>query len=100
VLLGSCYCSIGVFASAVTPNQIVSFILSMFLCFFFYVGFQQISNLALFGSWDSAVQSLGIQLHYDSISRGVVDTRDLVYFGSLMSVFLGLTYVTLGSRKW
>ncbi|MDA8929819.1 gliding motility-associated ABC transporter permease subunit GldF [Bacteroidia bacterium] len=100
VLLGSCYCSIGVFASAVTPNQIVSFILSMFLCFFFYVGFQQMSNLALFGSWDSAVQSLGIQLHYDSISRGVVDTRDLVYFGSLMSVFLGLTYVTLGSRKW
>lgn len=100
VLLGASYCSIGIFASAVTPNQIVAFILSMFLCFFIYVGFQQVSSLSLFGSWDSLVQSLGIQLHYDSISRGVVDTRDLVYFGSLMSVFLGLTYIVLGSRKW
>jgi len=100
VLLGASYCSIGLFASAITPNQIVAFILSMFLCFFLYVGFQQLSSLSLFGSWDSFVQSLGIQLHYDSISRGVVDTRDLVYFGSLMSVFLGLTYITLGSRKW
>lgn len=100
VLLGASYCSIGIFASAVTPNQIVAFILSMFLCFFIYVGFQQLSSLSLFGSWDSLVQSLGIQLHYDSISRGVVDTRDLVYFGSLMSIFLGLTYIVLGSRKW
>ncbi len=100
VLLGASYCSIGIFASAITPNQIVAFILSMFLCFFIYVGFQQLSSLSLFGSWDSFVQSLGIQLHYDSISRGVVDTRDLVYFGSLMSVFLGLTYIVLGSRKW
>ncbi|MFB1003074.1 MAG: gliding motility-associated ABC transporter permease subunit GldF, partial [Bacteroidia bacterium] len=100
VLLGASYCAIGVFASAVTPNQIVAFILSMFLCFFIYVGFQQLSSLSLFGSWDSMVQSLGIQLHYDSISRGVVDTRDLVYFGSLVSIFLGLTYIVLGSRKW
>lgn len=100
VLLGASYCSIGIFASAVTPNQIVAFILSMFLCFFIYVGFQQLSSLSLFGSWDSLVQSLGIQLHYDSISRGVVDTRDLVYFGSLVSIFLGLTYIVLGSRKW
>ena len=100
ILLGASYCAIGVFASAVTPNQIVAFILSMFLCFFIYVGFQQLSSLSLFGSWDSVVQSLGIQLHYDSISRGVVDTRDLVYFGSLVSIFLGLTYIVLGSRKW
>lgn len=100
VLLGASYCSIGIFASAVTPNQIVAFILSMFLCFFIYVGFQQLSSLALFGSWDSMVQWLGMQLHYDSISRGVVDTRDLIYFGTLMSVFLGLTHITLSSKKW
>ncbi len=100
VLLGGSYCAIGLFASSITPNQIVAFILSMFLCFFIYVGFQQLSSLSLFGSWDSFVQSLGIQYHYDSISRGVVDTRDLTYFISLMSVFLGLTYLVLGSRKW
>lgn len=100
ILLGGSYCAIGLFASSITPNQIVAFILGMFLCFFVFVGFQQVSSLSLFGSWDSFVQSLGIQYHYDSISRGVVDTRDILYFISLMSVFLGLTYLVLGSRKW
>jgi len=100
ILLGGCYASIGIFSSAATSNQIVAFVLGMFLCFFFYVGFQQISNLSLFGSWDSFIQNLGIQYHYDSISRGVVDSRDLVYFGSLISFFLGLTYIVLDSRKW
>ncbi|MFT6384213.1 MAG: ABC-2 type transport system permease protein [Bacteroidia bacterium] len=100
ILLGGCYASIGIFSSAATSNQIVSFVLGMFLCFFFYVGFQQISNLSLFGGWDSFIQNLGIQYHYDSISRGVVDSRDLVYFGSLISFFLGLTYIVLDSRKW
>lgn len=100
ILLGGCYASIGVFSSAATSNQIVAFVLGMFLCFFFYVGFQQISNLSLFGGWDSFIQNLGIQYHYDSISRGVVDSRDLVYFGSLISFFLGLTYIVLDSRKW
>ncbi|MGB0849834.1 MAG: gliding motility-associated ABC transporter permease subunit GldF [Bacteroidia bacterium] len=100
VFLGACYASIGLFSSAITPNQIVAFILGMFLCFFFYVGFQQISNLALFGGLDSFVQSLGIQFHYDSISRGVVDTRDIIYFISLVSVFLGLTHLALQSKKW
>jgi ABC-2 type transport system permease protein len=100
VLLGASYAAIGVFSSAVTPNQIVAFILSMFLCFFVYVGFDQLSNLSLFGGLDSWVQSLGIQVHYDSVSRGVVDTRDLVYFGSIVVFFLGLTLVVLDSRKW
>jgi ABC-2 type transport system permease protein len=100
LLLGSCYAAIGLFSSAVTPNQIIAFVFGMFLCFFFYVGFQQLSNLSLFGSFDHIVQVLGIQYHYESISRGVLDTRDLVYFGSVISVFLGLTYVTLDSRKW
>ena len=100
ILLGGCYASIGIFSSAATSNQIVAFVLGMFLCFFFYVGFQQISNLSLFGGWDSFIQNLGIQYHYDSISRGVVDSRDLVYFGSLISFFLGLTYIVLDSRKW
>jgi ABC-2 type transport system permease protein len=99
LLLGSCYAAIGLFSSAITPNQIVAFILGMFLCFFFYVGFQQLSNLSLFGGYDHLVQWLGIQHHYDSISRGVLDTRDLVYFISVIGVFLGLTYITLERKK-
>jgi ABC-2 type transport system permease protein len=98
LLLGGSYVSIGLFASVITPNQIVAFILGLFLCFFFYVGFQQLSNLSLFGSYDSFVQNLGIQLHYDSISRGVVDSRDLAYFVSLIFTFISLTFLTLRRR--
>ncbi len=98
LLLGASYVSIGLFASVITPNQIVAFILGLFLCFFFYVGFQQLSNLSLFGSYDSFIQNLGIQLHYDSISRGVVDSRDLAYFVSLIFTFISLTFLTLRSR--
>lgn len=97
--LGMSYVSIGLFASVITPNQIVAFILGLFLCFFFYVGFDQMSNLGVFGGLDSFIQSLGIQYHYDSISRGVVDTRDLIYFLSVVSVFLGLTSLILTSKK-
>lgn len=100
IFLGACYAAIGLYASALTDNQIIAFILGMFLCFFFYVGFQQLSNLEMFDSLDYVVQWLGIQFHYDSISRGVIDTRDLIYFLSVILLFLGLTYVKLSSRKW
>lgn len=99
ILLGSSYVSIGLFSSVITPNQIVAFILGLFLCFFFYVGFQQLSNLSLFGTYDSMVQNLGIQIHYDSISRGVVDSRDLSYFISLIFIFLSFTYLALKGKK-
>ena len=99
VFLGSCYAAIGLFSSAITPNQIVAFILGMFLCFFFFVGFQQLSNLSLFGSNDHLVQWMGIQYHYESISRGVLDTRDVVYFLSVIGIFLGLTYAVLEKKK-
>jgi ABC-2 type transport system permease protein len=100
LLLGACYASVGIFASAITPNQIVAFVLGMFLCFFAFVGFQQISNLGLFNSGDYFVQWLGIQFHYESISRGVIDTRDAAYFLSFIGVFIGLTYLVINSRKW
>jgi ABC-2 type transport system permease protein len=100
LLLGSGYAAIGVFSSAITPNQIVAFIVSMFICFFFFLGFEQMSQLSLFGGLDSLVQSLGIQFHYESISRGVIDTRDVLYFLSLIVLFLVLTQFVLDKKKW
>lgn len=100
LFLGACYSAVGLFSSAITPNQIVAFVLGMFLCFFTYIGFQQLSDLSLFGSADYLVQWLGIQFHYDSISRGVLDTRDILYFLSFITVFLSATWLTLDSRKW
>lgn len=101
ILLGACFVSIGLFASSLTNNQIVSFILATFLCFFFYWVFDFMSSLPIFvGKVDDIVQMLGIDYHYVSISKGVIDTRDVIYFISLIAVFLMMTQVSLERRKW
>lgn len=100
-LLAAVFASIGLFASSLTANQIVGFLLGSLLCFLFYYGFDFISRLPIFvGKTDDVVQMIGIDYHYDSISRGVVDTRDLVYFLSVVAVFLMGTVVSLERRKW
>jgi ABC-2 type transport system permease protein len=67
---------------------------------FFYVGFDFIHSLELFGPVDLFVKSLGINTHYISMSRGVIDTRDLIYFVSIITFFILVTRISLESRKW
>lgn len=98
--LTSCFVSIGLFSSAVTDNQIVSFIVSMFLCYVFYNVFDLFADFKLLGSFDSVIASIGINSHYQSISRGVIDSRDVIYFLSFNSVFIWATKTAFGSRKW
>lgn len=99
-LLGALYASIGLFASSLTNNQIVAFMLAAFLCFFSHWGFYYISSLPFFlGSSDDIIQMLGIDYHYNSISRGVVDTRDVIYFLSFIALFLGLTHWKMSNEK-
>lgn len=100
LFLGGVFVSIGLFSSAITKNQIISFIVAVFLSFFWYVGFESISSLELFGSIDNLILKLGINEHYISMSRGVIDTRDVVYFVSLTLIFLLFTKTVLSSRKW
>jgi ABC-2 type transport system permease protein len=100
LLLGSSFVSIGIFSSSLTDNQIISFILSLALCFFCYTGFEQISSLSLFGRADTFIDALGINQHYNSLARGVIDTRDIVYFVSFNALFVLLTKTVLQSRKW
>lgn len=100
LMLGSAFVAIGIFASVITDNQIVSFIVSMFLCFIFYMAFEYLGLIATFSSISYWVQWLGIFNHYESISRGVLDTRDAIYFVSLITFFLLLTKVAFNSRKW
>jgi len=84
-----------------TNNQIVSFLLATFLCFIFYWAFFYLSKLPIFfGRTDDIVQMFGIENHYSSISRGIVDTRDLIYFFSMIALFIVLTLVSLQKRKW
>jgi ABC-2 type transport system permease protein len=98
--LASAFAAIGIFSSVVSDNQIVSFILSMFLCYCFYNVFDLFADFKLLGSYDSIVASLGINSHYQSISRGVIDSRDVLYFVSLILAFVWATKMVFGSRKW
>ncbi len=100
LFLGSSFVAIGIFASSLTDNQIISFILALALCFFFYIGFESISSLSLFGKADTLIQALGIEQHYKSMSRGAIDTRDLLYFISVNALFVIGTRTVLESRKW
>ena len=84
-----------------TKNQIVSFLCASFLCFFVYSGFESISRLPVFfGTVDDMVKALGIDYHYASISRGLIETKDLIYFLSAIIGFLACTKTALQRRKW
>lgn len=100
LFLGSVFVAIGVFASAITNNQIISFIVAVFLCFFCFTGFDSISSLQLLGPIDDIIIKLGINAHYISMSRGVIDTRDVIYFVGVIMLFLLFTKTAIGSRKW
>ena len=99
VFLGACYAAIGIFASSLSSNQIISFLLGVFLCFFCYFAFDGLSETGIFAGSAYLLESFGISFHYQSISRGVVDTRDVVYFLSLIFLFLKLTEINLSATK-
>ncbi len=101
ILLAATYVSIGIFASSLTNNQIVSFVLAVFLCFIVQWGFAFFSGLPIFiGKVDDIVQMIGLDYHYDSISRGLLDSRDIIYFFSVIALFLVFTKTSLERRKW
>jgi ABC-2 type transport system permease protein len=98
--LGASFVSIGLFASSLTDNQIISFILGAALGAFIYLGFEFIYSLDLFGNLDLFIKTLGISTHYSYMSKGVIDTRDILYFISLITVFILVTKLSIESRKW
>ena len=98
IMLGAVFCSMGIFASSITPNQIVSFVLAAFLCFAFYMGFDSVAGL--FDELALLVRQAGIHYHYESMGRGLIDSRDLVYFVSLTGVMILSTKSVLSSRSW
>jgi ABC-2 type transport system permease protein len=99
-LLGGVFCSVGILASSLTTNQIVAFILAAFLCFILYSGFDSLSSLATGSAAVLWIRQLGIVYHYDAMSKGLVDSRDLIYFGSVMGFMMIITKTVLGSRQW
>ena len=101
LLLGGAFVSIGLFCSSLTKNQIVSFIIAAVLSFALYMGFELLYGMGLFnGDTNLIVKGLGLKSHYDSISRGVIDTRDVVYFIGVIVIFVMATRMVLQSRMW
>ena len=88
LFLASAFVAIGVFASSISENQIISFIIAVFFCFVFHTGFDSLSSLSFVQSFQALIINLGINEHYISMSRGVIDTRDVIYFLSLISLFI------------
>ncbi|MFV8344198.1 gliding motility-associated ABC transporter permease subunit GldF [Flavobacterium sp. XS2P39] len=97
LFLITAYSAIGIFTSTLSENQIVAFIVAVFLCFFFYFGFEGFASVI--PSMTSTIASLGMQDHFKSMSRGVLDSRDAIYFISLTVLFLSFTVYNLKSFK-
>lgn len=100
LLLASVYCSIGIFASSLTENSIIAFILAVGICFFLYIGFNSVGYLSPEGTTGNFIINLGIDAHYRSMQRGVIDSRDLLYFISVIIIFIYATRIRLRSRNW
>ncbi len=99
LFLALSYVSIGTFASSLTSNPIVAFLWALVLCFFFYLGFEYIGSTISSNTQQSFLISLGINEHYLSLSRGVIDSRDVVYFLALTASFLYLTTLSLSYKR-
>ena len=100
ILLASAFTAIGLFCSSLSNNQIISFTLAVVMSYLSFSGFDSFSAIISLQSIASILTAFGINEHYISLSRGVLDTRDLIYFLSFSTLFLVLTQTKLGSRKW
>lgn len=99
ILLGGIFTSIGILSSALTGNQIVSFILAAFLCFTFYAGFDSIAAINIWTETSYIIEQIGILSHYETLSKGLIDFSDVVYFLSMIVLFLYMTRIILNVQK-
>lgn len=99
VLLSMVYVAIGVCVSSCTDNAVVAFVVSAFACFVFYAGFDFLASLFTHAGVQDFICSWGISSHYESISRGVLDIRDLCYFTVVSLLILSITYKTKWGKK-
>jgi ABC-2 type transport system permease protein len=100
LFLASVYAAAGIFASSLTDNQVIAFIIAVLLCFVLFMGFDSFAYLPGLKKVDEFVINLGINEHYKSMSRGVIDIRDIVYFITVAVIFNEATRLVLLSRKW
>ncbi|WP_313579638.1 ABC transporter permease subunit [Chishuiella sp.] len=97
--LGSLFAAIGLFTSSITKNQVLAYVLAVFCCFIFYYGFEGLASYSLLGSLDFYVQKIGSYIHYNQFLKGIIDTRDLLYFIVLIAILNQLTIINLENKK-
>ena len=95
LFLVAAYTAIGIFSSSISNNQIVAFIIAVFICLFFYIGFESLADFLS----SNTIDALGMQAHFESIGRGIIDTRDLLYFITVTVIFILLTSLGINSEK-
>jgi ABC-2 type transport system permease protein len=100
ILIGAVFCAVGILASSVSRNQIVAFIIGAFTCFILFTGFESLSTLGIWSDHSLFIKQLGLLDHYESLSKGLIDSRDVIYFLSLIFIILSITKLIIGSRKW
>lgn len=100
ILLGAAFTSIGLFASAITENQVIAFVVAVFMSFLLFEGLGSVAGLFPKGITSLLIERLGMVYHYNSLSKGLIDLRDVVYFLSVSGMMLMCTKLILGSRKW
>lgn len=101
LFLAASFTAVGVFCSSLASNQIVGFLVALLACYILYAGFEALSRIPSFaGGVDYYLSLLGLSFHYSSISRGVVDSRDVIFFLSVIIVFIALTRISLARCTW
>ncbi|MEP3386886.1 MAG: gliding motility-associated ABC transporter permease subunit GldF [Reichenbachiella sp.] len=100
VLLGGVFVAIGIFSSALTDNQVVAFVLAVFLCFVLYSGLSSLATIDVWGSASLLLQEMSLLFHYESLSRGLIDVADMVYFISVIALMVFFTQLKLDAKKW
>ena len=100
LLLGAAFLAIGIFISSLTENQIIAFVISFVVAFFLQILDADVVLSSVPEAIAPLVSFLGASAHFESVERGVIDSRDLLYFGSVIAFFLYLNVRTIESRKW
>lgn len=99
-LLSGVFCAVGMVASSITSNQIVAFIVAAFLCFILFTGFESIATLNVWSANALLIKQFGILYHYDALSKGLIDSRDVVYFVCVGAFMLMISKTVLSARSW
>lgn len=101
LFLNAAFTAVGLFCSSLTTNQVIAFLIAVFVNFILFTGFESLSQISAFNNGlDYIISQIGMQFHYNSISRGALDSRDIIYFLSIVILFILATKLSIEKRKW